>query len=279
MTRDFSAFYKSLSLNDYCAKSVWYYNGGMKKEYFSLIHEIKDATTVDDVYGIVQQLVTALGFDCYLHGMKIRLAVSRPLVVVASSFPDSWSYQYQTNHYEAVDPLVAHAFLNLSPAIWSQYRRLNEALFDEAASHGLHDGIVIPIFGSGGDQGMFSVATKNPGLDVSSLDDLHEIIATLHYTVPYLYESTSKMLKTDMCNDSSLTQREKTCLLWTADGKSAQEVAQILDVSERTVRFHIKNASTKLGTNSGVQAVTRAISAGAFDGVPANFDLKWDQHE
>lgn len=252
----------------------------MQAENFEIIHQIRDAKTVDEVYVTLQKLTTNLGFDYYLHAMKIRLAVSRPHVFVATSFPNSWSSLYKNNKYEARDPLVAHAFLNLTPAIWSDFKHVNPDFFSEAAQHGLHDGIVIPIFGSGGDQGMLSVCTGDKKTDVAQRNDLQELIAILHYLIPILYEQTCKLLKADLyLHDSSLSERERTCLLWTADGKSAWEVAKILGVTERTVRFHIKNASEKLGANTGVHAVTRAISLGEFDGVPANFDLSWDQYK
>src|SRR5262245_54643419 len=42
-----------------------------------------------------------------------------------------------------------------------------------------------------------------------------------------------------------LSDREKTCLGWTALGKSSWETGQILLISENTVIFHIKNAMRK----------------------------------
>lgn len=58
----------------------------------------------------------------------------------------------------------------------------------------------------------------------------------------------------------SLTSREKECLQWAAAGKTSWEIARILSVSERTVIFHIGNATKKLGATNRRQAVARAIS-------------------
>lgn len=57
-----------------------------------------------------------------------------------------------------------------------------------------------------------------------------------------------------------LTARERECLLWTARGKSNWEIANILNVAERTVTFHIGNACTKLGVNGRFQATVKAIA-------------------
>ncbi|MDQ7076378.1 MAG: helix-turn-helix transcriptional regulator [Robiginitomaculum sp.] len=52
---------------------------------------------------------------------------------------------------------------------------------------------------------------------------------------------------------------ERECLTWVAMGKTDREVAALLDISERTVVFHIKNAKAKLGASTRLQAVLTAI--------------------
>jgi LuxR family quorum-sensing system transcriptional regulator CciR len=59
-----------------------------------------------------------------------------------------------------------------------------------------------------------------------------------------------------------LTERERECLSWSAQGKSAWATSMILGVSENTVNFHLKSAMRKLGTTNRVQAVAIAVRAG-----------------
>jgi LuxR family quorum-sensing system transcriptional regulator SinR len=56
-----------------------------------------------------------------------------------------------------------------------------------------------------------------------------------------------------------LTERESEVLKWSAAGKSYWEIATILGVSERTVRFFMTNARQKLDVVSNTQAVAQAI--------------------
>jgi DNA-binding CsgD family transcriptional regulator len=56
-----------------------------------------------------------------------------------------------------------------------------------------------------------------------------------------------------------LSTRERDCLRWTAEGKSSWGIGMILNISENTVSFHIKNAMRKLGTTSRTVAVIKAI--------------------
>ncbi|MCA1385554.1 MULTISPECIES: helix-turn-helix transcriptional regulator [unclassified Bradyrhizobium] len=57
----------------------------------------------------------------------------------------------------------------------------------------------------------------------------------------------------------ALSQREISCLRWLARGKLSWEMGKIMNISENTVNFHIKNAMRKLGATSRIQAVTIAI--------------------
>ncbi|MBP6012102.1 MAG: hypothetical protein KBA31_07735 [Alphaproteobacteria bacterium] len=60
-------------------------------------------------------------------------------------------------------------------------------------------------------------------------------------------------------NAFALTLREVECLRWVARGKTDQEVARILSVSARTVRFHVHNAKVKLNVATRIQAVTKLM--------------------
>jgi DNA-binding CsgD family transcriptional regulator len=57
-----------------------------------------------------------------------------------------------------------------------------------------------------------------------------------------------------------LSAREYECLRWIADGKTDAEVGAILNISARTVRFHMRNAKDKLGVATRVQAVAMRAS-------------------
>ncbi|UWU75668.1 helix-turn-helix transcriptional regulator [Bradyrhizobium huanghuaihaiense] len=57
----------------------------------------------------------------------------------------------------------------------------------------------------------------------------------------------------------ALSQQETSCLRWIAKGTSSWKTGEIMDISENTVNFHIKNAMRKLGASSRTQAVVIAI--------------------
>jgi LuxR family quorum-sensing system transcriptional regulator SolR len=61
---------------------------------------------------------------------------------------------------------------------------------------------------------------------------------------------------------SNLTSREIEVLKWTADGKTSADISSLLDVSENTVNFHVKNAVFKLRANNKTAATVRAAMLG-----------------
>lgn len=63
-------------------------------------------------------------------------------------------------------------------------------------------------------------------------------------------------------NTRHLSPRELTVLLWMKEGKTNWEIAQILGLSERTVRFHVGGIFEKLDVTSRTQAVARALGTG-----------------
>ncbi len=67
---------------------------------------------------------------------------------------------------------------------------------------------------------------------------------------------------------SHLTPREELCLNWVAQGKTSWEIGVILGITERTVNFHIQNASSKLGVSNRQAAIARALIDGRISGDP-----------
>ena len=56
-----------------------------------------------------------------------------------------------------------------------------------------------------------------------------------------------------------LSEREKEVLRWTGDGKTADEIAQILNLSNSTINFHLRKAMFKLNAPNKTSAIVKAI--------------------
>ena len=65
--------------------------------------------------------------------------------------------------------------------------------------------------------------------------------------------------------DVALTGREVEALSWVAKGKSSTDISVLMNVSERTVNFHVNNVIRKLGVATRVQAAIRCALLGLID--------------
>jgi len=62
-------------------------------------------------------------------------------------------------------------------------------------------------------------------------------------------------------SDSAISDRERECLQWAAQGKTSWEMSQILKVSESTIIYHLRNATKKLDAANRMHAVVKAVKA------------------
>ncbi len=63
-------------------------------------------------------------------------------------------------------------------------------------------------------------------------------------------------------NKKILTNREEEVFSLLVKNKTTKEIAQALNISEKTVRNHISNAMQKLGVKGRAQAVVELIRLG-----------------
>ena len=74
----------------------------------------------------------------------------------------------------------------------------------------------------------------------------------------------------DPSGREQLTNREQTILLQLAQGQSNRAVAEVLDISVRTVETHRKNIKRKLGISSTAGLTRYAMEHGVLQGTSAN---------
>ena len=104
---------------------------------------------------------------------------------------------------------------------------------------------------------MLNVATGHA--HVSTTEHAVQQVQLLSYT---LHESMKRMHAhhlSESARTSRLSPRELECLQWTAIGKTAWEISQIVGITESTVSFHIRNTISKLNASNRSHAVAVAM--------------------
>jgi DNA-binding CsgD family transcriptional regulator len=66
----------------------------------------------------------------------------------------------------------------------------------------------------------------------------------------------------DSASEPRVTPRESQVLNWIAAGKSDWAIGRILNISGKTVNYHVENAKRKFGVSTRIQAVLAADRKG-----------------
>ena len=222
------------------------------------LHVLQTISCDVQLFEIVVSIVQSLGFDHCSYGLRMPLPVSRPKVVLLTNYPRAWEIRYTERGYLAVDPTVRHGTHSLQPVVWSDaFFASNRGLWEEARSFGLCFGWAQSSRDVNSTMGMLSVSRS--GEPISDVE-LRNKEVKLAWLTQMAHLGMSRILTAKLMPEATvlLTDREIEVLRWTADGKTASEIADILNISERTANFHIANAITKLNAPNKTAAVIRA---------------------
>lgn len=149
------------------------------------------------------------------------------------------------------DPLIWDAERECCPAS-ADAERLVWAPVSQA---GYRQAVIVPIYGPTGHCNVLSVFMRDR--PVPQPDRLVNDLIVLAYDLSRFFRN-----RATTHHHSNLTHRESDCLGWTAAGKTAWEIGQILKISERTAHFHLQNAMRKLDARTKYQAVMAAMRLG-----------------
>ena len=230
-------------------------------EFVDCLHS---AHTEDDFRRVAERAAHALGFRWFAYFGQRANAPS-----LISSYPKSWTSHYFREGYHNIDPVLQDPRNTGRMFLWDgrEARSAKSAkerrLFDDALSFKIRTGLTVRIPSSQNQFAAFTLAVdeRSLGLDrfvEASQDMLKMVGLTYHAHVSAKIGTTSA----GGGIISPLTQRERQCLAWISDGKTMQDIAEILDVTPRGVKFHLDNARRNLAALTLPHAVALAFRQG-----------------
>jgi DNA-binding CsgD family transcriptional regulator len=188
---------------------------------------------------------------------------------IVSTFPREWGMEYLHEHYEDCDPIL---WLAAMQSEWFSFDAATAAaihrggrksqgrkIMGAASAHGLADGFCVPWFGPLGDRATLAMAGPKGCMDLSE-EDKNRLIA-LSRAAMYAFArlGDNRMVP---ANAVSLSERECQCLNWVGAGKSSDDIGALLQISPKTVDFHISRAVVKLNAANRVNAFAKAVALG-----------------
>jgi DNA-binding CsgD family transcriptional regulator len=239
---------------------------------------ILNATTRDMLLLAVKSAVDAAGFNSFHYGAhspvkangdKARFqfdGTEEKTNHVLSNYPDSWFARYQSENYIEIDPIVRHCSKSILPVVWHQEPTPAEPrarkMFCEAQQHGLMSGVTFSVFGKNQEIGLLSLTT-----DSGREKDKRHVVAQLGHGYMVMIYTHEVMRRLQFAckpagEEPLMTQREAECLTWVSAGRTSWEIAHAMNISERTVNFHIANACRKLEAGTRRHAAAKALALG-----------------
>lgn len=236
----------------------------MQRVYRNFVEGMLNSQSAEEMQGTLAEAIAA--FDLPRFSYFSPRGGCRGGSIFISTYPTPWTDHYFAQGYESVDPVFTVAHAREEPFHWGKDVGSNDQtqpqkrLFDEAAEFGIRNGLTFPLAcQSRSFAALTVVADEKPAhfkrRITKSLPILQFVAIAFHSTV------RQRPAITRAVNGVSLTQRELECLRWTARGKNAWEIAQIVGIRPCTVTFHLENVKEKLGVRSLYQAVAALASS------------------
>ncbi|WP_373635818.1 autoinducer binding domain-containing protein [Yoonia sp. SS1-5] len=181
------------------------------------------------------------------------------------TYDPAWAARYTEKEYLRVDPVIIGCFQRFDPVDWKKLdwsSKAARAFRRDAIEHGIgNQGFSIPIRGP---NGQLALLTASHSTDDATWDKItgtyqRDWILIAHYL-------NQKALKLEKGRTPepvrALSPRETDALTYLAMGYSRGQVADLLKISEHTLRAYIESARFKLSALNTTHAVARAISEG-----------------
>ena len=182
------------------------------------------------------------------------------------SYPSEWIAHYQQNDYAKIDPILRLHSQKFETQVWSEtfanIKGSKELAFvEDAQAYGIGQGITMGQLNVRKSLGsLLSFSGRNMGEHLR-----HKSL--LEYILPHLHLALMRTAFPASNDFKALSSREKEVMRWLMEGKTNWETSRILNISERTVKFHVQNILSKLRSSTRGHAIALAIESGLV-GVP-----------
>jgi LuxR family transcriptional regulator, quorum-sensing system regulator SolR len=227
------------------------------------LQTVVTASSQAELFAMLTETAKRLGFDYCAYGMRAPLPITNPKVSMFSNYSDEWKATYVREGLIRVDPTVQHGMRSFLPMVWTEELFSGVPDFWESArANGLNFGWAQSCADPGGNRGLLTLARSAERFSEAELRDKNERMSWLAQMTHAAMVRLDADQLAPRVGHTPLTARELEVLRWTADGKTSGEVGDILNITERTVNFHINQCIEKLGVNNKLAASVRAAMLG-----------------
>lgn len=181
------------------------------------------------------------------------------------TYSREWCIRYVVEDYLRVDPVILGCFQRFHPVDWKRLdwsSKSAKAFLADAVAHGVgNQGYSVPVRGPNGQFACFSVSHSASDAEWAEFTERNQrdLILIAHY-----FNQKALELAHGRAPEPAkpLSPREVDALTFLAMGYGRGQVADMLKISEHTLRAYIESARFKLGALNTIHAVAKALAEG-----------------
>jgi DNA-binding CsgD family transcriptional regulator len=233
----------------------------------SQLNQLSRATEIDIAYRISLGFAKNIGFKFFAFSTTYQIKTDHFNTVQLNNYPTDWNIEYEQKKFSAIDPVVAHCNHSRLPVLWTEELFSKTPwLWDALEKQGLQHGWSQSVHDE--DSGVCSILSLARSHCPITAYELYENLGFSVFIGRHLHALIAQTLPRKSAKPAvpHLSPREIDVLKLAADGKTAYESARILNLSARTVNFHVQSAILKLGVNNKISAVIAASKDGILNG-------------
>ncbi|MGV7962619.1 helix-turn-helix transcriptional regulator [Photorhabdus tasmaniensis] len=231
----------------------------MNTSFNEILSEIQKSKTMPELEEKLLNAINYLDFEFYsiYQEEKYPFTIKKYVLITNLNIETANNYNQNNNHDS--DQLMNGDYTFSIPSICNEKISKNaDFMIKKSNIDEVQNSLSIKIKGSHGERSIFSVARKKGAI---SHNEILNKAGMLGILANECVETFNKLKnKKDKIIVPTLSTREVEVIRWTCEGKTSAEIANILEISTRTVNFHINNVMEKLVVPNKVAAVAKAIA-------------------
>ena len=212
--------------------------------------------------------VTHFAFTYYSQKINSHYA---PKYCFTSKAYRGWNRYYQEEKLIDVDSCMQEVYQSNVPMHWNCQRQLENATCEkekqirhDSLEYGALDGLSIPTHGPNSEFGILTIIRmKNQNFNekLSVLESKWIGVAHQYFQQLRSHYQPNKL----QFSEINLTENQITCLKLTAQQLHIESIAKKMNITKRTVNYHLHKANKILGAQNKHEAITKAIQLGFID--------------
>lgn len=240
-----------------------------------LVAEISTATCEVTLHRTLSAATNELGFDFFSLSYDRRSYGSSYDALLIHDFPEAWANIYMGFELGRIDPVRRAGERTMMGFAWKDIEqfiplsRSDKQILAVGRENGIGDGYTVPRHLPGEASGACSFMVRPENALPTPVLASAEIIGAVALTSARRIVGSRPSIRKPV-----LSERQRECVLWSARGKTAAEVAVILGISEDTVIQHLKLARERYDVHCRQALVLCTL----FDGLIGFSDIfeKWE---